>query len=178
MKKFNKIIVASALSTSFLAMTAYATNPSTSYSVNVNASFITTISMSTTTAPSFGKLPAGLTAASTYAMTTAGVVTPTGTGAAVLSGPPVVGNVLIKGSATQAISISATAGTASGGVSVTDAQCAYGGGASSDCFTTPLLGAAPGTAGTSLLVAPTISVPAAQAVGAVTPALNIVVSYQ
>jgi len=178
MKKFNKILVVSALSTSFLAMTAYATNPSTSYSVNVNANFITTISMSTTTAPSFGLLPAGLTGASSYAMSTTGAVTPTGTGAAVLSGTPVAGSVLIKGSATQAISISATAGTAGGGVNVTDAQCAYGGGASSDCFTTPILGAAPGVAGTALLVAPTISVPAAQAVGAVTPTLNIVVSYQ
>jgi len=178
MKRFNKIIVVSALSTSLLAISAYASNTTTD-TLTGDTGFIAPLSLATTTSPVFGKLVAGLGSTSSYAMATNGIITPSSSGAPLLSGTPVAGSVLVKGSANQLVTVKAQNAVASGGVTITDVQCKYGASAPANCFSTAINPtSAPTSAGTTLLIGPTINVPASQAEGAITPTVDIVVAYQ
>jgi hypothetical protein len=173
MRTLNKLVVASLLSTTLIASGAFAITQS----VTANVSFITPLTITNYTPISFAKLSAGV-AATTYVLSTAGAVTPTG-GGAVEFGTPAAGSMLIKGSATQQISI--TAGSyATGGTTATvtasAATCKYGAAAEAACTAIGTV-AAPTSAGTTLLVGATISVPANMVETSSAPTFVVTVSY-
>jgi len=146
---------------------------------NATVTFLAPLTMTLVTSPSFGKLPAGLSNATTYEINTSNTLTTTGTGAELLSGSTTVGEVSIFGSNYQAITIIAQNPVASGGVTITGMLCRYGSDTEANCFNTTINGStAPGPSGTALLLGPTISVPSLQAVGAVTPSFSVVIAYQ
>jgi len=115
----------------------------------------------------------------TYTINTSGTVTATGAGQWI-NGPTSVGNLLIHGSATQTISISAgsyVAGGSGGGVSLSAATCAYNGGAPAPCSLATQ--AAPTAAGKTLLLGVTVTVGnKTQADGSTaTPSFTVTVTY-
>lgn len=122
----------------------------------------------------FGFVSAGV--ADTYTITTAGTVTAAGTGE-LLGGTPRAGNVSIKGSNSQAINISVGNYTTQNGVRTQNASCSYnGGGAIAGCSINA--GAAPTSAGKTLLVGVQAVVDGTQAEGVVaTPSFDITVVY-
>jgi hypothetical protein len=99
--------------------------------------------------------------ASTYTITTAGVVSASGSGAA-LYGTPAAGSITIAGSTTSTVNISVGSYTASNGVTPSAATCAYNGGASGSCTIT---GAAAPGAGKTLLLGVAAAVSGSQAAG-------------
>lgn len=142
--------------------------------VTATIKFVSDLTITLVTAPNFGYVQAAT--AGTYALDTAGVVTPSGGG--VLEGGTVAaGNYLIKGSASQAITINTNGYTASGASTPSAARCKYGAGAEVAC--TGVAGAAPGAAGTTLLVGLTVTTTNAGADGATnTPSFTLSVVYQ
>jgi hypothetical protein len=114
---------------------------------------------------------------STYRMSTAGAESVvTGTGAA-LFGTPKAANITISGSTTDGVTIQATGYTANNGVTPSNAQCSYDGGASAAC-SSAITGAAPG-AGKTLLVGVDVAADGTQASGSTaTPTFTINVNYQ
>jgi hypothetical protein len=117
--------------------------------------------------------------AGTYTINTSGTVTTTGSGQWI-NGTTSAGQLLIHGSATQTISIYAgsyIAGGAGGGVQISNATCAYNGGAPASCA---LAGqAAPTSAGKILLIGATVNITnQSQAGGSTaTPTFTITVTY-
>jgi len=115
----------------------------------------------------------------TYTINTSGTVTTTG-GGQWINGTTNAGQLLIHGSATQTISIYAgsyIAGGTGGGVQISNATCAYNGGAAASCS---LAGQAPPTsAGKILLIGATVNVTnQSQPEGSTaTPTFTITVTY-
>lgn len=113
-----------------------------------------------------------------YTIDTSGNVTTSG--GQWLSGSPSAGRLLIHGSATQTISISAgsyVAGGAGGGVTLSNVTCAYNGGAAVPCSLATQ--AAPTAGGKTLLLGVTVTVGnKSQADGSTaTPSFTITVTY-
>lgn len=115
----------------------------------------------------------------TYTINTSGTVTTSG-GGQWINGTTTSGQLLIHGSSTQTISIYAgsyVAGGTGGGVQISNATCAYNGGAAASCA---LAGQAPPTpAGKILLIGATINITnQSQPEGSTaTPSLTITVTY-
>jgi hypothetical protein len=144
-------------------------------SVTANIRFDTSLSMTKNADIDFKSVLAGV--ADTYTITTAGVVTAAGSGQ-VLSGAgtPVAGNITISGSTTQLINISVGSFVANGGVTLSNAKCAYNGGSSGSCTIT---GAAAPGAGKTLLLGVDAAVDGTQAAGATAaPTETVTVVYQ
>jgi hypothetical protein len=116
--------------------------------------------------------------AGTYIIDTTGNVAASG-GGVWLFGTHSAGSLLIHGSATQTISISAgsyTSGGAGGGVTLSAATCSYNGGSPVAC--TLSTQAAPGSAGKTLLMGITATVNSSQTQGSTaTPTFTITVTY-
>jgi hypothetical protein len=113
--------------------------------------------------------------ASTYRVSTAGVLsTVSGTGTS-LYGTTTAGNIKIVGSTADGITISAGGYTVNNGVTPSNAQCSYNGGAAAACAMT---GVAPGS-GKTLLVGVDVATDGTQAGGTTAaPAFTISVAYQ
>jgi hypothetical protein len=141
-------------------------------SMTTNISFDTALTLTKVSDVSIGAVKA-LTA-STYTITTAGVVTATGSGVW-LYGTKTAGNITIVGSTTDTLSISVGGYTAQNGVTPANATCSYNGGAAGSC-TIPAA-AAPG-AGKTLLIGVDAQVSGTQAAGtAATPTFTVTVVY-
>jgi hypothetical protein len=141
-------------------------------SVTVNVSFDTPLTLTVVSNVSFGAVAAGV--ASTYTITTAGVVTATGSGQW-LYGTKTAGNITIAGSTTDTVNISVGGYTANGGVTPQNATCAYNGGAAGSCTINTAV--APG-AGKTLLIGVDAVVSGTQAAGATaTPSFTVTVTY-
>jgi len=141
-------------------------------SVTANISFDTPLSLTKVSDISIGAVKA-LTA-STYTITTAGVVTATGSGVW-LYGTKTVGNITIAGSTTDTINISVGGYTAQNGVTPANATCAYNGGGAGSC--TIASAVAPG-AGKTLLIGVDAQVSGTQAAGTTaTPTFTVTVVY-
>jgi len=135
------------------------------------------LSIDTVSNINFGHVQANTTG--TYTINTSGNVTATGPGQWI-NGPTSAGNLLIHGSSTQTISISAgsyVAGGVGNGVKLSNATCAYNGGAAVPC--TLSTQAAPTSAGKTLLLGVTVKVSnKKQADGTMaTPSFTITVTY-
>jgi len=113
--------------------------------------------------------------ASTYRISTVGALsTVSGTGVP-LYGATAASNIQIVGSATDGINISAGGYTANNGVTPSNAQCSYNGGAAGSCS---ISGVAPG-AGKTLLVGVDVATDGTQAAGTTAaPTFTISVAYQ
>jgi hypothetical protein len=113
--------------------------------------------------------------ASTYRISTAGTVTTvSGTGSYV-TGATSAGSITIAGSTTEGITISAGGYTANNGVTPSNAQCSYNGGASGSCSITT---GAPG-AGKTLLIGVDVATDGTQAGGTTAaPSFTISAAYQ
>jgi len=115
----------------------------------------------------------------TYVIDTTGNVTASG-GGQWLNGPTRAGNLLIHGSATQTISISAGSyvnGGISTGVKPTAATCSYNGGAAAAC--TLSTQAAPTAAGKTLLLGVTVTISNTKQTDGTTatPSFTVTVTY-
>jgi hypothetical protein len=117
------------------------------------------------------------TTAATYTINSAGVLT--AGNSTWLGGTLRAGSLLIHGSATQTISISAGSYTASGqggGVTISNATCSYNGGAEAPC--TLSTQAAPTAAGKTLRLGITTTVNKSQSAGtSATPTFTVTVTY-
>lgn len=113
--------------------------------------------------------------ASTYRISTAGVVSVvSGTGQP-LTGTTSAANLTISGSTTESISISVSGYTANNGVTPSNAKCSYNGGAAGSCSITTTGG--PG-AGTTLLIGVDVAASGTQAVGTTAaPTFSVSVTY-
>jgi hypothetical protein len=113
--------------------------------------------------------------ASTYRMSTTGVLSiVSGTGLK-LYGTTSAANITIAGSATDGITISVSGYTANNGVTPSNATCAYNGGAAGSCA---ISGVAPG-AGKTLLVGVDVAADGTQAAGTTAaPSFTVNVAYQ
>lgn len=146
-------------------------------SVTANIAFESAITLTKNFDINFGFVTA--LSASTYAISTAAVVTTTAGSGVQLGGTSVAGNILIQGSATQTISITANSYTANNGVTPSLARCKYGVAAEAACDSMAGGGvAAPTGAGTTLLVGVSVAASGAQAAGTTAaPTFDIVVNY-
>ena len=141
-------------------------------SITTRITFDTPLSLVKNADINFGTVRART--ASTYTITTAGVITATGSGQW-LYGTKNPANITIAGSATQTVNISVGGYTANRGVTPSAATCAYNGGASGSC--TIVGAAAPGT-GKTLLVGVSAAANATRAAGSTsTPSFTITVVY-
>jgi hypothetical protein len=134
------------------------------------------LSIDTLSDISFGHVEAK--AEASYTIDTAGNLTATGSGQWI-NGPTSAGRLLIHGSATQTISISADSYVASGtgnGVKLSSATCSYNSGAPKPCSLTTQT--PPGAAGKILLLGATVKVNNKQPDGSTaTPSFTITVTY-
>ena len=141
-------------------------------SVTANIAFDNAITLTKNNDINFGLVKA-LTA-DTYTITTAGVVSAAGSGAAI-GGTPQAGSITIAGSSSQTVNISVSGYTANNGVTPQNATCAYNGGAAGSCT---ISGAAAPGAGKTLLVGVQAVVSGAQAAGTTAaPTFNVNVVY-
>lgn len=116
--------------------------------------------------------------ADSYTITTAGVVSAAGGATHLIGGTTAAGNLTIKGSATQTISIQTGGYTAASGVTPSAATCSYGGAAAVACDTAQTGLAAPTAAGTTLLLGLTVAADGTQAAGSTAaPTFNVTVIY-
>jgi hypothetical protein len=152
---------------------------SDNHGVNVNFSFNSSLAFDAALALTknsdinFGTVSA--LNASTYRISTAGAVTTVSGTGSYLTGTTAAGNIQIAGSATDGITISAGGYTADNGVTPSNAQCSYNGGAAAACAMT---GAAPGS-GSTLLVGVDVATDGTQAGGTTAaPTFTITVAYQ
>lgn len=115
--------------------------------------------------------------ACTYSISTTGTVTGSPAGScAHLSGTTSAANILVTGSATQLLSISAGSYTASGTVTPSNARCSYDGGASGSCT---IAGAAAAGGGKTLLVGVDVTTTGGESSGVTyQPTFTITVNYQ
>ena len=156
----------------FLALLFSADAMAATQSVTVNISFDTALTLTKVSDISFGAVKAAT--ASTYTITTAGVVTATGSGVW-LYGTKTAGNITIAGSTTDTVNISVGGYTAQNGVTPANATCSYNGGAAGSC--TIAAGVAPG-AGKTLLIGIDAVVTGTQTAGtAATPSFTVTVVY-
>ena len=141
-------------------------------SVTANIAFDNAITLTKNADINFGVVKAST--ADTYTITTAGVVTPAGSGQ-VLGGTAAAGNITIAGSSTQTVAISVGSYTANNGVTPANATCAYNGGGAGACSLTGQ--AAPG-AGKTLLLGVQAVVDGTQAAGtSAAPTFVVTVVY-
>jgi len=142
-------------------------------SVTVNIAFDTPLTLTKVSDIKFGTVSAGV--ASTYTITTAGVVTATGSGQW-LYGTKAAGNITIAGATSDTVNISVGGYTAQNGVTPANATCSYNGGAAGSCTITGA--AAPGAAGKTLLVGVDAQVSGTQIAGSTaTPSFTVTVVY-
>ena len=143
--------------------------------VTASIKFLSDLTVTPVASPNFGYVKAGQ--AGVYALNTAGTLTPSG-GGVVEGGTPVVGNYLIKGSASQLINITDGNYVANGASTPSAGRGKYGAGAEVAC--TGMNGlAAPGAAGTTLLVGLTITTTAAGVDNQTdTPHFDLTIVYQ
>jgi hypothetical protein len=147
--------------------------PVTYFPENANIGFDVALALTKNADINFGTVNA--LNASTYRISTAGTVsTVSGTGIP-LYGATAAGNITIVGSTTDGITISAGGYIADNGVTSSNAQCSYDGGAAAPCAMT---GAAPGS-GKTLLVGVDVATDGTQAGGTTAaPTFTISVAYQ
>lgn len=142
--------------------------------VTATIKFVSDLTITQNTAPNLGYVQAAT--AGVYTLSTAGTVTPSG-GGVTQGGPAAAGNYTIRGSASQAITISTSGYTASGASTPSAATCKYGAGSEVAC--TSVAGAAPTTTGTTLLVGLTVTTTNAGTDGTTnTPSFSLTVVYQ
>jgi len=145
-------------------------------SVTANIAFENAVTLTKNFDINFGFVTA--LSASTYKIDTAGAVTTTAGTGVWLGGTKVVGNILIQGSATQTIDIIANNYAANNLVTPSLARCKYGAAAEASCNTAMVGLAAPGGAGTTLLIGISAAADGSQAAGtAAAPTFDIVVTY-
>lgn len=146
---------------------------SATQSVTANIRFDTPMTLNKTADINFGSVTAG--SASTYRISTAGAVsTVSGTGAA-LFGTTQAASITIAGSPTQTLNISVAGYTTQGGVTPSNARCAYNGGAEQACS---YAAAAAPAAGKVLLVGADVAADGTQVAGATaTPTFTVTVVY-
>lgn len=160
---------------SFTVSVHYDSLPDNSFPQTGNIGFDIPLSIDTVSNVSMGVVQAST--AATYTINSAGVLT-AGSGTW-LSGTLSAGNLLIHGSATQTISISAGSYTSSGqggGVTVSNATCSYNGGAELPCSLSTQ--APPTAAGKTLKLGITTTVNSKQSAGtSATPTFTITVTY-
>jgi len=141
-------------------------------SVTANLAFDTPLTLTKNNDINFGTVIAST--ASTYTITTAGTVSATGSGQW-LYGSKAAGSITLAGSTTQTVNISVGGYTPQGGVTPSNAQCAYNGGGAGSC--TISAAAAPG-AGKTLLIGVDAAVDGTQAAGSTAaPSFTVTVVY-
>lgn len=172
MRSFKSI--RTAFMTAVLLVGAVSVAEAVTQSVTANIRFESPLTLTKVSDINFGTVSAGN--ASTYRISTAGAVsTVTGTGSA-LFGATAAGNITLAGSKTQQVNISVSGFTASNGVTLSNARCAYNNGAEGSCSIANA--AAPGN-GRELLVGVDAAADGTQAAGAAaTPSLTVTVVYQ
>jgi hypothetical protein len=153
---YNSTVRAGNYTPAFTISVNYDTETPTTSSGSGAIGFDLPLSIDTISDINFGHVQANTTG--TYTINTSGNVTATGTGQWI-NGPTSAGNLLIHGSATQTISISAgsyVAGGTGGGVTLSNATCAYNGNAAVPCSLTTQ--AAPTATGKTLLLGVTVNI--------------------
>ena len=148
MHKFRTMVLVAGASTLFGIGGAYAAVQTVTASIK----FLADLSWTQVATPNFGYVKA--LQAGTYALDTAGVVTPSG-GGVLMGGTPVAGNYTIKGSGTQLINVTDSNYVANGASTPSLGRCKYGLGAEVSCTAMNGL-AAPTGAGTAMLVGLTV----------------------
>lgn len=159
-----------------LAITGLANVPaalSATQSVTANIRFDTPLNLNKTADIDFGSVTAAN--ASTYRISTAGAVsTVAGTGS-YLTGTTQAASITISGSGSQTLNISVGGYTAQGGVTPSNARCAYDGGGEQACS---YAAAAAPAAGKVLLVGADVAADGSQVAGATaTPTFTVTVVY-
>jgi hypothetical protein len=169
--KFNlKYLLLGLASSMFVCGGAYAATQS----VTANMSFDSVLSLTKNADINFGTVKA--LQAGTYAINTAGVVTPSG-GGVVVGGTPAFGQITVTGSTTQTVAISTGSYTANNGVTPSAATCSYDGAAASACDT-PLTGLAAPGAGKVLKLGVTAAVDGTEIAGSTAaPTFVVTVIY-
>ncbi len=157
--KLNRKILPLAVAASLLASAgaAYAADQS----VTANVDFETALSLAKTADIEFGYVEA-LTSG-VYTISTAGVVSASGTGVIIDDATAQVGTIGITGSTTQTLSISTGTYAVNNGVTPSAAFCSYDGGAAWSCDTPGTSLTAPGASGLDLDVGVTITADGTQA---------------
>jgi hypothetical protein len=142
-------------------------------SVTANIAFDAPLTLNKGVDINFGTVTANN--ASTYRISPAGALTTISGSGSYITGATSAGSITIAGSTTDGITISAGGYIANNGVTPSNAQCSYNGGAAAACAMT---GAAPG-AGTPLLVGVDVATDGTQAAGtSAAPTFTISVAYQ
>ncbi len=173
---YNGSIPAGGLTPTFNITLTYQGHAATLNAHSAAMSFDSPITISNVVNINFGVVKA--MTAGTYVINTANSVTASG-GGEKLYGAPVSGSMLIRGSATQTISISAgsyVAGGIGNGVTLSAATCSYNGGVAAACSLSTQ--AAPSQAGKTLLLGVTATVNASQTQGSTaSPSFTVTVTY-
>ena len=174
---YNQTVTAGSYAPTFMLSANYDSLAPTLFPQTAAVGFDIPLSIDTVADINIGHVQAVTTG--TYTINTTGHVTATGTGQW-LNGPTNAGDLLVHGSATQTISISAgsyVAGGTGGGVKLSAATCSYNGGAPVPCSLSTQ--AAPTPAGKTLLLGVTVTVSnKTQADGSTaTPSFTVTVTY-
>jgi len=165
------VLVASAVGMAGVLLSLGAAYAATS-PVTATIAFDTPISLTKNADISFGAVKAGV--ASTYTISTAGSVSATG-GGQWLYGAKTAGNVAIAGSTFQTVNISVGGYSGNGGVTPSNAKCAYNGGGEGSCT---INGAAAPGAGKTLLIGVDAAADGTQIAGdTATPSFTVTVVY-
>lgn len=145
-------------------------------SITANVAFDVAVTLTKNFDINFGYVQAAV-AATTYALSTAGVVTPTGAGVWI-GGTIVVGNITVAGSTTQMVTITTSNYVANSGVTPSAAVCKYAAMAEAACTVgSPLVSTTAPGASTTLLVGVSVAATNIAAGVAATPTFDVIVNY-
>ena len=176
MKKNLLLTVATFTFSTMIALNASAATQAITAAVN----FITPLSIAVTTSPNFGNVAQITSTSASYTLSTAGVVTASGPGAAIYSGgtPAAAGNLTITGATTQSITVSTGGYTTSNNILASAATCKYNGGAIVTNCDAGFTASTPSTSTSTLLIGLTITPTGTPNFAlTTTPGLTVTVNY-
>jgi len=143
--------------------------------INVGIRFLAPINLANTINPSFGAFEVGAIGRN-FVLGVDGTIS--GVDATAYIGGASAGSVVLHGSEFHNVDIVAQNLINNGGVNIATVSCSYGGSGAADCLSGISAAAAPGIAGTTLLLGLGVNTTVVHADGSVAaPAFDIVVTY-